>query len=352
MASQGKTVGIVAWSLVGILAIGLVVAALMGGQQAGRAAGLGEALVQVAQTAGVEEWTPAVPVPEAGAEVVPEAQALTASLLKDAKVLAGVQARIQEAIRSAQAELTTAKDGLATARTEASNAQSQVGSLSQQVQEQATQADSLSKELAARSEALAAAQADLVKAAEDAEAASEAAEKQKARLEKTVERLKAEKAAEVARLQAEIEAMNASMELEEGWTGEISEEAGEELEPEIDLEAGRVIGVSEMFSHIHYGEDQTLRLQLLDGQTLTYDNVTPDAVERLAAAASKLDVTYRFRIQGKFKSTPPDSVVIRKYWKWQRRHKARSEVRFIEPEALVAEIVVPEEPAGEEPAAE
>jgi hypothetical protein len=353
MAAQGKIVGIVAWSLVGILAIGMVVVALMGGQQAGRAAGLGEALVQVAQTAGVAEWTPEVPAAEAGVEEVPEgaapeAQALTASLLKDADVLAGVQARIQEAIRTVQAELAAAAADLATARSEASNSQSQVGSLSQQVQEQAVQADSLSKELAARGEALAAAQAELAKATEDAEAASQAADKQKTRLEKNIERLKAEKAEEVARLQAEIEALKTPPEPE--WVEEAP--VDEAAEPEIDLDAGRVVGISEMFSHIHYGENQTLRLQLLDGQTLIYEDVPPEAVDRLVAAADKLDVTFRFRVQGEYKSTPPDSVVIRKYWKWQRRHKARGEVRFVEPEAPVAEIAVPEEPAGEEPAAE
>ncbi|MDD4118285.1 MAG: hypothetical protein PHI39_08745, partial [Kiritimatiellae bacterium] len=42
------------------------------------------------------------------------------------------------------------------------------------------------------------------------------------------------------------------------------------------------------------------------------------------------------RIQGEFKSVPPDSVVIRKYWKWHRRHKARGDVRYDEPEAPAA----------------
>ena len=70
--------------------------------------------------------------------------------------------------------------------------------------------------------------------------------------------------------------------------------------------------------------------RLLDKQTLTYRDVPPDAYDNLIEAGDMLDMRYRFKIQGTFKSIPPDSVVIRKYWKWHRRHKPMGEARTVE----------------------
>ncbi len=360
MATQGKMIGIVAWSLAGILAIGLVVVALMGQQQAGRAADLGDALAQVAQTAGVSEWTPAAPEvvavegEEAPEAIVPEPQPVTAAALKDAAVRAGVLEQVQAAIQSVQRDLTVAQDALTASQAESSSARAEAAALTQRVQENAAQSESLSKELAARSEALAEAQAEAAQAVEGAEAAAQAAEKQKARLEKTVERLKAEKAKDVARLEAEIEVLRTPPEPVEEELAEESDVEEAPEEPEVELEAGRFIGSSGMFSLIHYGEEQTLRFDLLDGQTLTYEDVPPHVVARLGSAEDRLDMLYRFHVQGEYKSIPPDSVVVRKYWKWHRRHKARSEVRLVEPEAPVVEeeAVVSEDAVPEDTAAE
>ena len=62
-----------------------------------------------------------------------------------------------------------------------------------------------------------------------------------------------------------------------------------------------------------------------------------EAYDQLVADGARADVIYRFKIQGIFKSLPPDSTVVRKFWKWQRRHKAKSEIRVIDVEAPPAE---------------
>jgi hypothetical protein len=69
--------------------------------------------------------------------------------------------------------------------------------------------------------------------------------------------------------------------------------------------------------------------------------------DQLVSAPEKLDMVYRFKIQGVFKSVPPDSVVVRKFWKWQRRKGQPGDVRVVDPPAPPAQ----EEPAAEEPAA-
>jgi hypothetical protein len=358
MAGKGKVniVGIVAWGLAGLLAVAAVGLGLWGGQQSGQAAALRAAVVQVAGTAGIQDVAVAAPAPEPAPAVEGEApaegetsaepavQELTADLLKTPDVLATVVERTTVAIQATQQELANTRDTLNSAEAQASSARNEVATLTQQVNEQTAQADSLSKELAAAGEALSKAQADLAKTAEEAQAAAEAADKQKARLEKTIDRLKTEKAEAVSRLEAEIEALKAPPpeELDE-FGEEDAESSGEELpaeepaEPEPVVEEGRVIGTSEMFSFIRYGEDQSLFFRLWDDQTLTYENVPPEMAARLAGSTDNLDVTYRFRIQGEFKSVPPDGVVVRKYWKWHRRHKARGDVRYDEPEAPAAE---------------
>ena len=357
MAGKDKVniLGIVAWGLAGVLAVAAVVLGLWGGQQSGQAAALRAAVVQVAGTAGIQDVAVATPAPEpapavegeapaeAEAPAAPAVQELTADLLKTPDVLAGVVERTTAAIQATQQDLASTRESLNAAETQASSARNEVATLTQQVNEQTTQADALSRELAASGEALAKVQADLAKTAEEAQAAAEAADKQKARLEKTIDRLKTEKAEAVSRLEAGIEALKAPPPEEMDASGtEDGESSGEELpaeepaEPEPVAEEGRVIGTSEMFSFIRYGEDQSLFFRLWDDQTLTYEDVPPEMAERLTGAADNLDVTYRFRIQGEFKSVPPDSVVIRKYWKWHRRHKARGDVRYDEPEAPAA----------------
>ncbi|MGD9781698.1 MAG: hypothetical protein AB7V14_06035 [Kiritimatiellia bacterium] len=350
MASKGNVIGIVAWVLVAVLAIGAGFLGFLNQKQSKSAAGLREALVQVAQTAGVQEWKAAEPAPaeapaegaEAapaeGAETAPaEAQPLTADALRDASALSEVLQRVQTAIQGTQQELTTTKDALTASQTEASNAKAEAASLAQQVQEQTAAGENVKKELAAQDEALAAAKAEAEKAAQDVQAAQEAADKQKAELEGTIEGLKAQMAEETARLQAELEAAR---------TPPAQDAAAEApAEPEPVKETSRVVGQSEMFTLIRYAEDQSLFLQLRDGQTLTYRDVPAATAADLIDAGDKLDLRYRFKIQDQFKSLPPDSVVVRKFWAWQRRHPGREEVRAVEP-------AVPAEPAADEASAE
>ena len=360
MAAKGKVdiVGIMAWSVAGLCAIVAVALGIWGSQQAGRADGLRKAVVDVATTVGITEITLAAPAPEAVADdpgdeaapdeaaVAPETIELTATLLKDPAVLAQVVEQATAAIQTTQQDLDAAQAALASAKTQAASAQNQVTTLAQQVNEQSAQAESLSKELTAASETLTKAQADREQTANEAKTAAEVAEKQTARLEKTLARLKAEKAEKEAQLQAEIEALKAPpAELDDR---DDEPAVADDAEPEPVVEAGRVIGDSDMFSFIRYGADQSLFFRLLDDQTLTYEDVPPNVADRLARSADRLDVTYRFKIQGQFKSVPPDSVVIRKYWKWLRRHKARSNVRYAEPEAPVVEDERVDEEAAEE----
>ena len=79
----------------------------------------------------------------------------------------------------------------------------------------------------------------------------------------------------------------------------------------------------------------------------------PYVYEQLIAVPEKLDMVYRFKIQGAFKSVPPDSVVVRKFYKWQRRKGQSGDVRVVDPPAPpAAEPAVAEEPVAEEPAAD
>lgn len=341
MASQGKLIGIVAWSLVVVLLIGVGALAFLNRQQAGQAAGLADALVKAGSAAGVEGLAP--------------------ETLKDAAKVPEVLQQVETAIQGTKLELASTKDALSAAQTEATDAKTE---LSQRVQEQTAKMEALAKELAAKDEAVAAAKIEMEQAGQEAQDARRAAEKQKTELEASIESLKAQMAEESARLQAELDAARqqilaaeAAPVGEEASGGEASAEAltaaapegsvAEEAsaaaapEPEGEEEPGRIIGQSEMFSLIRYSEEnQTMFFRLLDGQTLTYQGVAKDVYDRLVGAGDTLDVNFRFKIQGVYKSIPSDSIVVRKYWKWNRRNPGRADVRVIEP--------APEEaPAGE-----
>lgn len=362
MASKGKAIGIVAWSLVVILLVGAGALAFLNQQQSGRAAGLRDALVQVGTAAGV-------------AGIAPEA-------LKSGVALPDVVQQVQAAIQGKQQELASVQGSLSAAQTEAANAKTEVAKLTQDAQAQALKAEALAKDLAAKEEALTEAKLVAEQAGLEAKDVQAAADKQKAELEETIGSLKAQ----VESAQAELEAARqqaqefaaaaeaaAEAEMapgtgtdaageaavadhmeavpEEGAGEEMAEEAAV-VEPVIEEAEGRVIGESKMFSVIRYlEEDQALYLRLLDGQTLKYKGVPLDVADRLTTAGDTLDMTYRFKIQGVYKSIPPDSVVLRKFWKWQRLNPAGGEVRLIEPEAkpvVEPEAVVETAPAEEQ----
>ncbi|NCA82298.1 MAG: hypothetical protein EOM72_06080 [Opitutae bacterium] len=350
MASQGKLIGIVAWSLVVVLLIGVGALAFLNRQQAGQAAGLADALLKAGAVAGVEGLAP--------------------ETLKDAAKVPEVLQQVETAIQGARLELASTKDALAAAQAEATDAKTE---LSQRVQEQTAKMDALAKELATKDEAVAAAKIEMEQAGQEAQDARKAAEKQKAELEASMESLKAKMAEESARLQAELDAARQQILAAEAAPvgeetageepaaaapeGSVAEESSAEAapEPEGEEESGRIIGQSEMFSLIRYSEkDQTLFFRLLDGQTLTYQGVSMDAYDRLVGAGDTLDVNFRFKIQGVYKSIPSDSVVVRKYWKWSRRNPGRADVRVIEPaaapagEAEAAPEAAPEEAPAEE----
>lgn len=317
MASKVSIVGIVAWVLVVVLAIGAGVLGFLGNKQSARATGLQDALQQVAATAGIQEWTADAALPD-------------------------VVQQMQEAIQGTQRDLTTAQDALTASQTETSNAKTEVAALSQKVEEQTAAAEAVAKDLATKDEALAAAKAEAETAAQEAKDVQEAAAKQQAMLEGTIEKLKAKMAKETARLQAELDAALQPPPVEEEAAEEATpEEVVETISPEEaaaqaakEEEANaRIIGQSSMISLIRYAPDtQILYLRLLDGQELTYRDVPRDLYDQMVAAPEKLDMIYRFKIQGAFKSLPPDSVVIRKYWKWYRRnHSPQTDVRVIDP---------------------
>jgi len=335
MASKVSIVGIVAWVLVVVLAIGAGALGFLFQKQSARAAGLQDALAQVAATAGVQDLAADAALPD-------------------------VLQKVQGTIQVAQQELATAKDALTVAQTETSGAKAEAATLSQKVQEQTTAAEAAAKDLAAKDEAIAAAKAETEKAAQDAKAAQEAADKQKAELEGTIEGLKTQMAEETARLQAELEAARQPPPVEEGAAVEnesvpegISAEEAAAQAAKAEEDQARILGQSSMVSLIRYAPaDQILYLRLLDGQELTYRDVPQDVYDQMVASPDKLDMTYRFKIQGAFKSLPPDSVVVRKYWKWHRRNKApQGDVRVIDPPAPPAaeEEAMPEEaPAAAE----
>ena len=333
MASKVSIIGIVAWVLVVVLAIGAGALGFLFQKQSARAAGLQDALGQVAATAGVQDLAADAALPD-------------------------VVQKIQGTIQGVQQELTAAKDSLAAAQTEATGAKTESATLSQKLQEQTAAAEAAAKDLAAKDEAVAAAKAEAEKAAVEAAAAQEAAGKQKAELEGAIEGLKAQMAEETARLQAELEAAHQSRIAAENAMAE-GAELPEGLSPEeaaiqaakAEEDRARILGQSSMISFIRYApEDQILYLRLLDDQELTYRDVPRDVYDNLVASPDKLDMTYRFKIQGAFKSLPPDSVVIRKYWIWHRRNKMpQGDARVIDPPpppAVEEEAAPTEEPAA------
>ena len=340
MASQSKVIGIVAWVLVVVLLLGAGALAFLNSQQSGRVAGLQDALLQVGTTAGVEG-------------LAPEA-------VKDAAKLPDLLQQVQTAIQAKQQELVGAKEALAVAQTEASDAKTEVATLSQSVKDQTAKAETLASDLTAKDAALAEAKAAAEQAALEVKDAQAAAEKQKAELERSLASLQAQMAEESARLQAELEAARqpqaqipeaAPVEVSQSPAGEMpleimAENPGSQPEPPVEVqeampestmeeEGGQVIGQSQMFSLIRYSEvSQTLSLRLLDGQNLRYKEVPLDVYSELMGSTEKLDVNYRFKIQGAYKSVPPDSIVVRKFWKWKRRHPAKGDVRVIDPELV------------------
>ena len=328
MASKGSVVGIVAWVLVVVLAIGAGALGFLFKAQSGQAAGWQDALRQAAAAAGVAE----VPAGAAAADVLQQ---------------------VQQTIQSAQQELVSAKDALAAAQGEASGAKAEAADLSRKLQEQAAAA---AKDLAAKDEALVAAKADAEKAAADVQAAAEAAAKQKAELEEALAGLKAQMAEETARLQAELEALrqpapagaDEAAPAAEPVAQEMSAEEAAALAAQDEERRTRILGPSTMIELIRYlPDEQALFLRLLDGQELTYREVPPAVYDQLVSVPEKLDMVYRFKIQGMYKSVPPDSVVVRKFWKWQRRKGQPGDVRVVDPPAPS----VQEEPVAEEPAA-
>lgn len=326
MASKINIVGITAWVLVGLLLIGVGALAFMNQQQSGKVAGLRDALLKVGIAAGVEELSPETP--------------------PDTAKLPEVFQQVEAAVQETRMELASAKDALSAAQTEVSSAQAE---WSQRMQEQTAKMDALTKELVGKDEAIATAKAEAEHAGKEAQEVRDAAEKQKADLEASIESLKVKLAEKSARLQAELKAAK-----EQASGGEIAQ--GEEQRPlapaqEILVDAlseavapqdatkappGRVLGPSAMISLIRYSlSEKTMQLVFLDGQELTYREIPEEVYGQFIADGTKVDMFYRFKIQGTYKSLPPDSTVVRKYWKWQRRHKnqAFGDARVIEPEA-------------------
>jgi hypothetical protein len=340
-----KVMSIVAWVLVGVLLIGVGALAFLNSQQSGRAGGLRDALSQVATTAGVQDLAP--------------------DAFKDAAALPDVLQKVQAAIQAGQQELATTKETLTASQTEASGAKAEVTTLKQGVEEQTAKAAAAAKELASKEEALAAAKTASDKAAE----AMKAVEQQKTELEGKLESAKTQMTEETPRLRAVLEAalqQGAALEAaafpadsSQGSEGELQAEAGAEAamasseqaeaveEPvsmtEAEQSGGQITGQSRMFSLVRYSEEsRTLFFRLLDGQALTYQDVPMNVVDQLVGNSETLDMMYRFKIQGAFKSSPPDSIVVRKYWKDQRHRLSNSDVRV---NILKAPPVVKEEPA-------
>ena len=331
MASKVSVVGIVAWVLVAVLAIGAGALGFLFQKQSARATGLQDALAQVVATAGVQDLAADAALPD-------------------------ILQKVQGTIQGVQQELATAQGSLTAAQAEAASAKAEAASLSQKAQEQTATAEAAAKDLAAKDEAIAAAKAETEQAAQEAKAAQEAADQQKAELEGTIAGLKTQMAEETARLQAELEAIRQPPPVEEGAPAEsenvpeaISAEEAAAQAAKAEEDQARILGQSSMISLIRYApEKQNLYLRLLDGQELTYRDVPRDVYDNLISSPDKLDMTYRFKIQGAFKSLPPDSVVVRKYWKWHRRNKAPlGDVREIDPPAppVAEEAAVPTEAA-------
>jgi hypothetical protein len=281
---------------------------------------LRDALAQVATTAGVQDLAP--------------------ESLKDASALPDILQKVQTALQTAQQELTSTKDALASSQAEASGAKAEVSTLKQGVEEQTVKTAAAAKDLAAKDAALAATKAEAEKAAE----AMKAVEQQKAELEGNLESVKTRMTEETSRLQAELDAallqvaaLEAAREQAPAEVG--AEDSAEPQEPMFEEDPGQVVGVSEIFTHLRYSEpNQTLYFKLRDGQTLTYRDIPRDVVDNLVKVPDTIDKVYLFRNQDKYKSIPPDSIVLRKYWKWLRRHPGRVDVYLSQELAAAAPV--------------
>jgi len=349
MASKSSILSIVAWSLVVILLIVAGAMGVMSQKETARADGLRDALLQVGTTAGVADLTP--------------------ESLEGVEALPNMMQQLEGAILGDKQELMSTKDALSVAQEQVSSAQAEISTLSQGAEEHKTKADSLSKELAAKSEKLDEAKAQAEKAKKSLKKAKKAADKKASKQSAKLDDVKAEMAEETARLQGELDAALEQLAAqdsigEDGLAEEVAVAAGaeaavEEVEVEaeaeiaveevieevvVEEEVGRIIGQSEMFSLIRYSvASGVLFLRLQDGQTLNYQDVPEDVVEDMLTSEAKLDMKYRFNIQGK------DSVVVRKYWKNIRHRPQSQDVRLIEDEPL-PEVV--EEAAAVEAATE
>lgn len=353
-----KVMSIVAWALAGILVIAAGALGFLWQQQAGQAAGLRDTLAQVATAAGAEE--------------------VSAATLENPATLPDVLQQVEAEVADLNMELATAKDGMTAAQNEAASAKAEAAALTQKVQEQTAQAEALAKDLAAKADEATAAKAEAEKTAQDLQAAQEAADQQKAELEGALANAKAQLAEETAKLQAELEAARQAAQAAAAAAATVPEEGPEAVvepsaaeppaekapktakpkkadkadksdKPEAWEKGGQVIGESRMFSAIRYSfADQSLLLRLWDGQKLAYQNVPVRAYDALVGNVETLDMNYRFSIQGKYKSLPPDSVVVRKFWKDSRRKNYRGDVRVIGPVGAAEEAAAA--PAEAEPA--
>lgn len=330
-----KILNIVAWVLVVVLGVAAIAAGMLGKKQADRANGLQDAFAQVVTAVGIEESDETAP-------------------------LANKLAVVQTAIEHAQQELATTKTDLSAAQTEATTAKAQVATLTQTTQEQTAQLDRLTQEVTAKEEAVATAQAAVAQAQEEAAAAAAEAAKEKAALTRNLARAKTLLAEEKARWEAELAAVRGQqdgdldgVDFPHAGAEELLPVAGaaaaavavepaadpcpEDISP-AEFATSRILGQSAMLSLLRYQPaDQTLYVKLLDGQVLTYQDLPESVYAAFVADPEKLDMNYRFKIQGIYKSLPPDSVVMRKYWKWQRRNKyPQNDVRVIDPVASPA----------------
>lgn len=329
MANKGKIAGIAAWALAGVLAVAVVVLGVASAGKSGKIAAQESALRQIVETAGLAEADP--------------------NAAKDAAEQSEAVKLVEGTIVALRAEVAAAAEALTAAAGETASAREEAAGLARQVEELKGKAGGLEKDLAARGEELAAARKEIEEGAKEVEGVRATVEKYKEEAEKAKEEMRSQVALvraatkkEVAKYREEIEALKAAG---GGAAGE--EAAGEEEilvdalaggEPERDMGEGRVVGTSQMFTMIRYGTDEVLRFEMLDGQRLTYEKVPMDTVDKLVQAYDTLDNFYKFRIQGIYKSTPPDGVVVRKYWKWFRRHRgnAKEEVRYVGPETVGA----------------
>lgn len=304
-----KIMSIVSWVLVAVLAVGVGVMAFMGQKNAGRAAELEETL-----------------------------------------------STVQADFEASQQELSGAKDALAAAENNLSTAQADSAAQAQKAQEQTARVETLAKDLAAKEEQLTSVTAEMEEAVKQAQEAKAAIEAQKAEWVEAKEDLEAQ----LASAQAELAATQAAAEAEyadvaaDAEGGALDEEGAEALGEDASVEypdetGGRIVGQSRMFSFISYGEDQKLFFRLLDGQTLTYEDVPATLVEEMVAMEDRVDMRYRFHVQNKFKSLPPDNIVIRKYLKWHRKNPVKTDVRAViaEPVEEGVEPEVAEAPAEE-----